>query len=496
MSTKATTMVARPRERLQHYPSEPSIEQASLENVRAYKVAKIGLTPGAADSFPFAWQNPEGNKIIIHEVIVRITTAGGTGTAVLDIGPATSATGTADTIFDGIDLNATPVLSSHNVNDTGTNGDELPKVLDENGGTTAWLTGKCLIEKCDDLVGDVYIFYTEVEAGTDVTTAKTTTRVQRPRERAQNYPSDTSVSQADLERTRPYKVAKLDLEAGLADAFAFAWQNPEGNKIIIHEVIVRISTAGGTGSSVLDIDVVANATATGNTIFDGIDANATAVLSSHNVTDAVGSSNHKPHVVDENGGTNDWVTCKILVQNASALVGAAYIFYTEVEAGTDVTVGKIMTRVQRPRERPQYHPSDTSVAQADLERTRELKVAKVDLAGVAQNAFCFTWQNPESNKIIIHEVIVRITTAGGTATAVMDIDVVASAADTGNTIFNDIDLDSAPQNLTSHEIGSGGDEKPHVCDEKSGANDWVTGKCLTAKSDDLVGSVYIFYTEI
>ena len=36
------------------------------------------------------------------------------------------------------------------------------------------------------------------------------------------------------------------------------------------------------------------------------------------------------HKTDENGGTNDYVTGKILVANAASLVGKYYIYYTTV----------------------------------------------------------------------------------------------------------------------------------------------------------------------
>ena len=43
-----------------------------------------------------------------------------------------------------------------------------------------------------------------------------------------------------------------DLASGNANAFAFAVQNPEGVDCIVTNVIVDITTAGGTASSVLD----------------------------------------------------------------------------------------------------------------------------------------------------------------------------------------------------------------------------------------------------
>lgn len=125
-------------------------------------------------------------------------------------------------------------------------------------------------------------------------------------------------------------VASGDLVSGLANAYAFTWQNPETVEILIYSVTVDITTAGGTGSSVLDVDVVANATSTGDTILDGVDLNATGISVSTNVSDSGTSGDEKVHKADENGGTNDYVTGKILVANASALVGKYYIQYTTV----------------------------------------------------------------------------------------------------------------------------------------------------------------------
>ena len=44
------------------------------------------------------------------------------------------------------------------------------------------------------------------------------------------------------------------MASGNANAFAFAVQNPEGVDCIVTNVIVDITTAGGTASSVLDVD--------------------------------------------------------------------------------------------------------------------------------------------------------------------------------------------------------------------------------------------------
>ena len=126
------------------------------------KVVKGALAAGAADAFAFTWQNPETIAVLVQKVIIDITHAGGTATSVLDVGVAASATGTADTILDGVDLNAAAITVNTDVASSGTNADEKVHKVDENGGTNDWVTGKILVEKCDDLVGKYYIEYVVV----------------------------------------------------------------------------------------------------------------------------------------------------------------------------------------------------------------------------------------------------------------------------------------------------------------------------------------------
>lgn len=120
------------------------------------KVASGALTAGLVNTFAFAWENPETSRILVTRVLVDVTTAGGTATAVLDVGPAADATTHSDTLIDGVDLNAAAIYD--NIDDQGTNG--LSKVgVDENGGTTSFITGQILTEAASALVGNYYIFY-------------------------------------------------------------------------------------------------------------------------------------------------------------------------------------------------------------------------------------------------------------------------------------------------------------------------------------------------
>jgi hypothetical protein len=123
------------------------------------KRVKTALSSGAANAFCLAWQNPEDHAIIVTRLIVDLTTAGGTGTAELDFGPANDATTHADGLIDGVDANAIAIYD--NIEDQGTNGQSVCK-LDAAGGTTDYITGQILTEAANSLVGNAYIFYTAV----------------------------------------------------------------------------------------------------------------------------------------------------------------------------------------------------------------------------------------------------------------------------------------------------------------------------------------------
>ena len=135
------------------------------------------------------------------------------------------------------------------------------------------------------------------------------------------------LNQIDTEFDAGLKTAKGNLSAGTTNAFAFVWQNPESSKITISRVLIRITTAGGTATSVIDVGVTSSAPGTSDNLIDGLDLNTTGIFD--NITDK-GSNGKSRQVVDENGGTNSYITGKILVANAASLVGTYQIFYTIV----------------------------------------------------------------------------------------------------------------------------------------------------------------------
>ena len=141
------------------------IADANVTNAKldtdCIKVAEAALSGGAANAFALALQNPESVAILVTRILIDITTAGGTATAVLNVGSAADATTTSDNLLDGIDANATATYDNLYATHAGTNGRTVQK-LDENGGTTDYITAQILTEAATDLVGNAYIFYREV----------------------------------------------------------------------------------------------------------------------------------------------------------------------------------------------------------------------------------------------------------------------------------------------------------------------------------------------
>lgn len=128
--------------------------------------------------------------------------------------------------------------------------------------------------------------------------------------------------------TAGLKVARITLAGGNANAFAFAWANPETSKIIVSRVVVDVTTKGAVAGALLDVGPAANATTHSDTLINGLDI-ATAVICADNITNK-GSNGLSLCKLDAAGGTTAFITGQILVQNATALAGYAYIYYNKV----------------------------------------------------------------------------------------------------------------------------------------------------------------------
>lgn len=124
------------------------------------------------------------------------------------------------------------------------------------------------------------------------------------------------------------KIARVALAGGNANAFAFAWANPLTSKIIVTKAVVDVTTKSASAGALLDVGPGATATTHSDTLIDGLDI-ATAVICADNVTNK-GTNGLSICKLDEAGGTTSYITGQILVQNATALAGYAYIFYHKV----------------------------------------------------------------------------------------------------------------------------------------------------------------------
>lgn len=120
---------------------------------RGVKVARVALAAADTAGGLFAWQNPEAGSIIVHRVVLDVTT-NSTGASTADIGTtATNATTLSDNLIDGVSL-ATAAKQVDNLGDAGTNGKSRQKLA-----AGKWVTGSIASGASAGLVGFAYIHY-------------------------------------------------------------------------------------------------------------------------------------------------------------------------------------------------------------------------------------------------------------------------------------------------------------------------------------------------
>ena len=119
-----------------------------------------------------------------------------------------------------------------------------------------------------------------------------------------------------------YLVAEL--EPGPANSQSFSIRNPENVDCIVTNVIINITSAGGTASSVLDVDVVATGGSNGDGIIDGLNLNEAGVFDRHKNSGANGGA---PAKWDKRGGNDDYLTGTVRSQSASLLAGKVVVEY-------------------------------------------------------------------------------------------------------------------------------------------------------------------------
>ena len=122
---------------------------------------------------------------------------------------------------------------------------------------------------------------------------------------------------------------KIALAGGAQNAFAVSKQNPFGEDVIIIRAVVDVTTLSATASAVLDVDVDGDGATGGDDILDGVPIGsgdtAPKIFDSLNGTDNGTNGEGKSWQWDKAGGTNDYITAKILAAAGAALAGDLYL---------------------------------------------------------------------------------------------------------------------------------------------------------------------------
>lgn len=109
-------------------------------------------------------------------------------------------------------------------------------------------------------------------------------------------------------------------------------------------------------------------------------------------------------------------------------------------------------------------------------------------AAAAADDIVFSWTNPEGKAVIVTRVIVHVTTAGGTATATLDVGSAADATTGSNNLITGADIDTTAAYDNLDIAGDGVATFQIVPDGES-----VNGQAKTEKAEALEGKYYIFY---
>lgn len=124
---------------------------------RGVKVARVALAAVDTGGGLFSWANPESGSIIIHRVILDVTTQS-SGSCTVDVGTtASSATTSSDNLIDGASIGAAGLLDNVDDTDNGANGKTKQKLA-----TGKWVTASVASGASAGLVGYAYIHYTTI----------------------------------------------------------------------------------------------------------------------------------------------------------------------------------------------------------------------------------------------------------------------------------------------------------------------------------------------
>jgi hypothetical protein len=123
---------------------------------RGVKIARVALGTTATAGGVFAWQNPEASSILIHRVLIDVTTVA-TGACTIDVGTtAVSAATSSDTLIDGLDVNAGIGLFD-NITEKGSNGKSRQKLA-----SGKWVTASQASGAIAGIVGYGYVVYSVI----------------------------------------------------------------------------------------------------------------------------------------------------------------------------------------------------------------------------------------------------------------------------------------------------------------------------------------------
>ena len=114
----------------------------------------------------------------------------------------------------------------------------------------------------------------------------------------------------------------LVVEASPANGGLFSWQNPYNSKGIAI-VLLNVRTPA-TGAATADIGAGSAAATSNDGSMDAVDVGAAALLA--NGIDDGGTNGLLAEEIDENGGTNDWITGTASA-DSSGIVGEALIIF-------------------------------------------------------------------------------------------------------------------------------------------------------------------------
>jgi hypothetical protein len=125
------------------------------------KCVSGALTGGAVNTIAFAWQNSDSQNVFVTRVVLEIATPGATPTAVIQVGLASSLTGTGlgSEFFTGINATVAAVRDSYLATDTGAQTKYIVVIRIPAGGNTC-VVGKIITEAAAALAGKYYIYYT------------------------------------------------------------------------------------------------------------------------------------------------------------------------------------------------------------------------------------------------------------------------------------------------------------------------------------------------